>query len=88
MSTTVVNLAEPPPLPSEELVPVNSSQITLVSSTVVTMSVLSVWQIVMIIWILGIIIFLTVHLVKHDHFMNMVNPPPLSTILFKQTQNN
>lgn len=72
MPTTVVNLSEPAPLPSKELAPIGSSQITLLSSTVDTMSALSVWQMVMIIWILGIIIFLTVHLVRHYRFMNML----------------
>ena len=72
MSSTVVNLSEPAPLPSKEFVPVNSSQITLVSTSVDTISAFSVWQIGMIIWILGIIVFLTVHLVRHYRFMNMV----------------
>lgn len=72
MSSTVVNLSEPVPLSSKELVPVNSSQITLVSTSVDTISALSVWQIGMIIWILGIIVFLTAHLVRHYRFMYMV----------------
>jgi beta-lactamase regulating signal transducer with metallopeptidase domain len=70
--TKVVNLTESVPLPSKEPVPVNSSQITLVSSSVDTVTALSVWQMVMIVWILGIVVFLSVHLVRHYRFMYMV----------------
>ena len=73
MSTPVINLSEPVPLPSNELVPANSSEITLVSSSVDTISSLSMWKIMIIIWILGIIIFLVVHLVRHYRFMRTVN---------------
>ncbi|UKJ44832.1 M56 family metallopeptidase [Lysinibacillus sp. 1 U-2021] len=72
ISTPVVNLSESVQIPSKEPVPSNSSQITLVSSSVDTVTALSVWQMVMIIWILGIVVFLAVHLVKHYRFMYMV----------------
>lgn len=73
ISTTVVNLSESAPVPSKQLlVPSTSSPITLVSSSVDTLSSLSVWQIVTIIWILGIIVFLTIYLVRHYRFMNVV----------------
>ena len=70
--TPVINLSESVQVPSKEPIPTNSSHITLVSSSVDTVTALSVWQIVMIIWILGIVVFLAVHLVKHYRFMYMV----------------
>lgn len=72
ISTKVVNLSESVQLPSKEPVPTNSSQITLVSSSIDTVTELSVWQMVMIVWIIGIVVFLAVHLVKHYRFIYMV----------------
>ena len=56
-STPVINLSESVQVSSREPIPTNSSHITLVSSSVDTVTALSVWQIVMIIWILGIVVF-------------------------------
>lgn len=71
--TTIFHLSEPAPLPSMELVPVTSSEVTLISSSVETMSSLSIWQVLITLWIVGIITFLAIHLVRHYRFMQTVN---------------
>lgn len=73
MPTTIIQLSEPVPLPSMELVPVISSEVTLISSSVETMSSLSIWQVLITLWIVGIITFLAIHLVRHYRFMQTVN---------------
>lgn len=73
LPATIVHLSEPVPLPSMELVPVKSSEVTLMSSTVETISSLSIWHVLMSLWVAGMIIFLAVHLFKHYRFMQMVN---------------
>lgn len=73
ISKTIVHLSEPMQLPSMELVPAKSSEITLMASTVETMSSLSIWHVLMSLWIGGIILFLAVHLFKHYRFMQTVN---------------
>lgn len=70
---TLVHLSEPVPLPSMELVPVKSSEVTLMTSTVETMSSLSIWHVLMSLWISGIILFLAIQLFKHYRFMHTVN---------------
>ena len=73
LPTTIVHLSEPMQLPSMELVPVKSSEVTLMTSSVETISSLSIWQVLITLWIAGIITFLAIHLVRHYRFMKTVN---------------
>lgn len=73
MPAPVINLSEPASLPANEAVPAKSSEVTLISSSIDTISSLSVWQLTAVIWIAGTIIFLAVHLARHNRFMSTVN---------------
>ncbi|GLC87679.1 M56 family metallopeptidase [Lysinibacillus piscis] len=73
-TTKFVQLTELEPVPSKSvLVPATSSKITLISSSVETVATLSIWQLGAILWIIGIIVFVVIHLIRHYRFLRTVN---------------
>ncbi|MEC1178950.1 M56 family metallopeptidase [Metasolibacillus meyeri] len=71
-TTKVINLLEPAQILPKGMPPIQAPRETFISTSVETISVLSIWQVAMIIWILGILLFFVYHLVRHRRFTKML----------------
>lgn len=71
-TTKVIHLSESAEITPKEHIPIQVTKDNFISVSIETISMLSIWETLMIIWILGIFIFLSYHLVRHYFFMMMV----------------